>query len=54
MWGRILKVLEQKVRQGVEVRVMYDGMCAFSRVPYRYPKQMEALPFFTQGGETRE
>ncbi len=43
MWGRILKVLEQKVRQGVEVRVMYDGMCAFSRVPYRYPKQMEAL-----------
>lgn len=43
MWGRILKLLEEKVRAGVEVRVIYDGMCAFSRVPYRYPKQMEAL-----------
>ena len=27
MWGEILKILEEKVRAGVEVRVMYDGMC---------------------------
>ena len=43
MWGRILKVLEQKVRDGVEVRVLYDGMCAFTRLPYRYPRELEAL-----------
>ena len=39
MWGRVLKVLEEKVRAGVEVRVLYDGMCAFSRLPYRYPRR---------------
>ena len=43
MWGRVLKLLEEKVRAGVEVRVLYDGMCAFSRLPYRYPKQLHAL-----------
>ena len=43
MWGRVLKVLEEKVRAGVEVRVLYDGMCAFSRLPYRYPRKLEAL-----------
>lgn len=43
MWGRILKVLEQKVREGVEVRLLYDGMCAFYRLPYRYPEELEKL-----------
>ena len=43
MWGRVLKVLEEKVRAGVEVRVLYDGMCAFTRLPYRYPRELEAL-----------
>lgn len=43
MWGRVLKVLEDKVREGVEVRVMYDGTCALFRVPYRYPEMLEKL-----------
>lgn len=43
VWGRILKILEEKKRQGVEVRVMYDGTCALFRLPYRYPKMMEKL-----------
>ena len=43
MWGRVLKVLEEKVRAGVEVRVLYDGMCAFTRLPYRYPKELQEL-----------
>lgn len=43
MWGRVLRILEEKVRQGVEVRVMYDGTCALFRVPYRYPKMLEGL-----------
>ena len=43
MWGRVLKKLEEKVEQGVEVRVLYDGTCALFRLPYRYPKMLEAL-----------
>ena len=43
MWGRILKVLEQKARQGVEVRVLYDGTCALYDLPYHYPRQLEEL-----------
>ena len=43
MWGRILKVLEQKAAQGVEVRVLYDGTCALYKLPYQYPRQLERL-----------
>lgn len=31
------------MRAGVEVRVLYDGTCTFYRLPYGYPKRMEAL-----------
>lgn len=41
MWDTILKVLRQKVEEGVEVRVMYDGMCAISMLPYKYPEQLK-------------
>ena len=43
MWGRVLKILEEKVNQGVEVRVMYDGTCAIFRLPYRYPEMLKKL-----------
>lgn len=43
MWGRILEILAQKVKEGVEVRVMYDGTCEFSTLPYDYPKRLKAL-----------
>lgn len=43
MWGRILNVLERKVKEGVEVRVLYDGTCAVALLPYNYPRQLEAL-----------
>ena len=43
MWGRILSVLEEKVKQGVEVRVLYDGTCALYKLPYQYPRKLEAL-----------
>lgn len=42
MWDGILKVLERKVGEGVEVRFMYDGMCCLAMMPYRYPKELEA------------
>lgn len=43
MWGTILKILEQKVREGVEVRFMYDGMCSVMLLPYDYPKKLQAM-----------
>ena len=43
MWGRILEVLQRKAQQGVEVRMMYDGMCSLVLLPYRYPGQLEKL-----------
>ena len=43
MWGKVLEVLQRKVRQGVEVRLLYDGTCALFNLPYRYPKEMRRL-----------
>lgn len=42
MWGRILDVLIRKAAEGVEVRVMYDGMCEMSTLPPGYWKLLEA------------
>lgn len=41
MWNTILDVLKEKVQEGVEVRVMYDGMCSVAQLPYHYPKTVE-------------
>lgn len=43
MWGRILSILERKAREGVEVRVLYDGTCSLMLLPYSYPRKLEAL-----------
>lgn len=43
MWGQLLEVLSRKVREGVEVRLMYDGTCEFALLPRTYPKKLEAL-----------
>lgn len=42
MWGRILDVLQRKAKEGVEVRVMYDGMCELSNLPVNYRKLLGA------------
>lgn len=36
MWGSILRVLVEKAAQGVDVRVMYDGMLEVSTLPANY------------------
>lgn len=41
MWGQILEILAQKAKTGVDVRVMYDGTCEFTRLPHNYPKRLE-------------
>ena len=43
MWDEILEILARKAREGVEVRVMYDGTSAITCLPYNYPKRLEAL-----------
>ncbi len=40
MWGKLLHILIQKAKEGVDVRVMYDGTCAFSTLPMQYPKKL--------------
>ena len=42
MWGRILDVLTRKAKEGVEIRVMYDGMCEMSTLPVDYWKLLNA------------
>lgn len=43
MWGKILGILKRKARQGVDVRVMYDGMCEISTLSFDYCKRLEKL-----------
>ncbi|MBQ1378188.1 MAG: cardiolipin synthase [Lachnospiraceae bacterium] len=41
MWGRVLDILMRKAKEGVEVRMMYDGMCEISTLPPGYWKLLE-------------
>ncbi|MBQ7875153.1 MAG: cardiolipin synthase [Oscillospiraceae bacterium] len=43
MWGRILEILARKVKEGVDVRVMYDGTNEFTTLPRDYPKMLKNL-----------
>ena len=43
MWDTVLDILKEKVQEGVEVRLMYDGTCTLALLPSQYPKQMEEL-----------
>ena len=43
MWGKILGILRRKAAEGVEVRVMYDGMCEMSTLTHDYPERMAKL-----------
>lgn len=43
MWGKILNILAQKAKEGIEVRVMYDGTCELSTLPHNYPQRLQEL-----------
>lgn len=43
MWGEVLEILAEKVREGVDVRLMYDGTCEFALLPRSYPAQLRRL-----------
>ena len=43
MWGSILEVLKRKAAQGVDVRVMYDGMGCLTLLPASYPSRLRKM-----------
>ncbi|HDR3342232.1 TPA: cardiolipin synthase, partial [Bacillus anthracis] len=38
-----LSILEQKVKEGVEVRVLYDGMIEFSTLSFDYTQRLKKI-----------
>lgn len=40
MWDSIHEILRDKVKEGVEVRVMYDDIGSWKSLPARYPKML--------------
>lgn len=42
MWDTIHEILVRKAREGVEVRLMYDGMGTQSILPFRYERTLRA------------
>lgn len=43
MWGKVLEILARKAAGGVDVRIMYDGMCEFTLLPPDYPRRLRKL-----------
>lgn len=43
MWGKILEILNQKVLEGVEVRIIYDDMGCVALLPYKYYESLEQM-----------
>ena len=43
MWNSILDILEEKVKQGVDVRLIYDDFGCLLKLPYKYYQKLEAM-----------
>lgn len=43
MWNSMLDILVQKVKEGVDVRVMYDDVGSVATLPMNYAKTLQAL-----------
>lgn len=43
MWQKTLDILTEKVREGVEVRILYDDIGTINLLPADFPEQMEQL-----------
>lgn len=41
MWNSILDILEEKAKQGVDVRMIYDDMGCLTTLPYKYNEELE-------------
>ncbi len=42
MWSEVLEILTRKAAQGVDVRVIYDGVGSAATLPTNYPDQLHA------------
>lgn len=42
MWDTIHEILVRKAKEGVEIRLMYDGMGTQSELPYKYDRKLRA------------
>ncbi len=42
MWNQILEILAQKAAEGVTVRVLYDDLGCFLKIPADFPQQLQA------------
>ncbi len=40
MWGTILKILEEKAKEGLDIRVMYDDAGCLTTLPYKYYRKL--------------
>lgn len=40
MWHTILNILEKKAKEGVDVRLIYDGFGCLTTLPYKYDEEM--------------
>lgn len=45
MWGEILEILRRKAKQGVKIRIMYDDMGCFLKLPANYALTLEGYGF---------
>ncbi|MBR5537261.1 MAG: cardiolipin synthase [Clostridia bacterium] len=43
MWDQVEEILARKARDGVEVRVLYDGTCEFTKLPHSFPEYLRSL-----------
>lgn len=43
MWNGILAILQAKVREGVEVRLIYDDLGCITKLPHNYHKTLKAV-----------
>lgn len=41
LWDRIVKILERKAKEGVDVRLIYDDIGTITRLPANYPQELE-------------
>lgn len=43
MWDSILEILEEKAKQGVDVRLIYDDIGCLKTLPYKYNERIEKM-----------
>ena len=43
MWDTILEILARKAKEGLDIRILYDGTCAVYLLPYKYPEKIRKL-----------